>query len=123
MKKQKLLEKLGQSPDGISLHDASFLHFNWFDDTVEFTIEINEYHYLINGLEDDVEDVKAPTLLKMIFRGIRQFTFKSNPDFSFGDCEILQNKMENNEFVLSVVDYGFDAIFRFSYESFDWIIL
>ena len=70
MRKKELLDLLNKAADSINLHDASLHGFKWINGTVEFVIRLGKYHYIINELENFVDDVNDRVILTLRFDGI-----------------------------------------------------
>ena len=123
MKKKELKELLNKSSDSINLHDSSLHIFNLVNNTLTLTFSIGGYHYLINNLEQYVDDIKNTVILTLRFDGIYNFKGEFYDDFSFEHSNIFDNEEENGVFKLRLTECIYDGNVSFQYKSFEWDVV
>ncbi|MBQ8689863.1 MAG: hypothetical protein IJ515_05835 [Clostridia bacterium] len=124
MKKQELLDLLNKAADSINLHDASMYGFKWINSTVEFIICLGSYHYIINELEELVDDVNNRVVLTLKFDGIENVECEFCEDFRYDDAEIMENnQLENGTFEFVFLECGNPGKISFRYTKFEWDVV
>ena len=124
MRKKELLDLLNKAADSINLHDASLLGFKWINNTLEFIIEIGEYHYIINDLEKFVDDINNDVVLTLKFAGIENVECAFYDDFKYNDAEIMENNQrEDGTFEFHFLEFTIPGRISFRYSKFEWCVV
>ena len=124
MKKKELLDLLNKAADSINLHDASLLGFKWINNTLEFIIEIGEYHYIINDLQKFVDDINNDVVLTLKFAGIENVECAFYDDFKYNDAEIMENnQLEDGTFEFNFLEFTIPGRISFRYSKFEWCVV
>ncbi len=124
MRKKELLDLLNKAADSINLHDASLHGFKWINSTVEFVIRLGKYHYIINELEEFVDDVNDRVILTLRFDGIENVECEFYEDFRYEDAEIMENnQLENGTFEFYFLECGNPGKISFRYSKFEWDVV
>jgi hypothetical protein len=124
MRKKELLDLLNKEADSINLHDASLHGFKWINGTVEFVIRLGKYHYIINELENFVDDVNDRVILTLRFDGIENVECEFCDDFRYEDAEIMENnQLENGTFEFVFLECGNPGRISFRYSKFEWCVV
>ncbi len=117
MDKQKVLEKLNQSPDSIYLHDGCLVNVSLDKDKIRF-------RFLIEGYVASVNDGvigQYPLLVDEVFEGIEIKDITFNGAVNLVCAEIMSNEYKEGVMRVSVMDdfRNFAEIY-FSFQSFRW---
>ena len=124
MKKKELLDLLNKAADSINLHDASLHGFKWINNTVEFIICLGEYHYIINNLEEFVDDIKNDVVLTLKFEGIENVECAFYDDFKYKNAEIMENnQLEDGTFEFHFLEFTIPGRISFRYKNFEWDVV
>ena len=123
MRKKELLDLLNKAADSINLHDASLHGFKWINGTVEFVIRLGKYHYIINELENFVDDVNDRVILTLRFDGIENVECEFCDDFRYKNAEIMENNLVDEVFEFIFLDCGIPGRISFRYRNFEWDVI
>ena len=124
MRKNELLDLLNKAADSINLHDASLYGFKWINSSVEFIIGLGEYHFIINELENFVDDVNDRVILTLRFDGIENVECEFCDDFKYNDAEIMENnQLEDGTFEFHFLEFTIPGRISFRYKNFEWNVV
>ena len=124
MRKNELLDLLNKAADSINLHDASLYGFKWINSSVEFIIGLGEYHFIINELENFVDDVNDRVILTLRFDGIENVECEFCDDFKYNDAEIMENnQLEDGTFEFHFLEFTIPGRISFRYKKFEWNVV
>ena len=124
MRKKELLALLNKAADSISLHDASLYGFKWINSSVEFIIGLGGYHYIINELEEFVDDINNCVILTLKFDGIENVECEFCDDFRYNDAEIMDNnQLEDGTFEFHFLEFTIPGRISFRYKKFEWDVI
>ena len=121
MKKTEMEAVLNKAADSISLHDGTLLCFRMINNTITFTLNIGEYHYIVNDLEPFIGNVKDETVLTLKFDGVKNIQCEFCDDFVFEHAGIEIAEYKDGIYSIAFSDSGYcPGHISFGFDSFRW---